>query len=1011
MAGSDTRQLLLQVDASVAVAQRNLQNLARSVANDSGSMEASLGRVDRAFSKVGKSAEESAQAFIAGDRAAKGLLASIDPLFAAQHRYDTELEKANQLYKTGSLSAAEFARAQAGLKAQLEQSVTAFGRVGGTSGSLRAGMQQLSFQVGDVAQGFALGVKPMTIFAQQGGQVIQSLQLMGGASNKFLAILAGPWGIALQLAISAVVLLSSRHKDAAETVDDLVAKMKKEADQARLNEQANNIWAHSIDGVREAQKKLREEVEESIKTERVANEGKLREARNNLATQQKALADAEKRAADLQRQLQEAQSAPKIVTPGATSAGGQETRIASLKSQLEATKATVNGLKSDIADSEKTIRERLIPVAQDYAKAASDTGAAFAAMAETQKASLENAATFNKTLSGSIGALELSLELASKAGDRAANAGVNVESAGHKLGNLTKALIAGKIGPDAYTKSVNAMAKALNVAAKAAEDAKKSVGTGTGELAKFILPVQGQITSGFGARTPPTKGASSYHPAIDIAAPIGTPVKSAAGGVVIYTGKMAGLGNVVIVDHGGGTITEYGHLSKILTNKGAQIGQGDVIAQVGNTGISTGPHLDYRVKVGGKYVDPRKGQFPVDSVAAGIKAGNAAQSLADKQLRNDDAFAEAKDKLNRDLLSAQMDLVGGTEDQAKYQHILAKKAEEDADRAIQNDVSEGKLTQAQADELKAIQEQIRAQRDKNIETRKQIELLGEQDEAARDGYEFSLELLRGQEAFARTANSRRDIELQILDLVYEEKEKHLETLKAQAELAGNVAEAARIQAEINRLPAQKANETQQINRSNQGPLQNYLDGLPQSADDLNERLQNLEVQGIEGLVNALSHVGEGWKAMRDIAIQAIQDILQQLIKMQLEKMIFSLIGNLAGGGGFNSASFAATEAGNATALGLPANFFTPRASGGPVRAGQPYIVGEHRPELFVPDTSGYIVPQVPKIGVPANNNSSTYHINVMAPNTGDKRRDRATAMQQASLVREQLGKVNKRGIA
>jgi murein DD-endopeptidase MepM/ murein hydrolase activator NlpD len=144
------------------------------------------------------------------------------------------------------------------------------------------------------------------------------------------------------------------------------------------------------------------------------------------------------------------------------------------------------------------------------------------------------------------------------------------------------------------------------------------------------MPVDGRISSGFGARVAPTKGASSYHPAIDIAAPIGTPVKAAAGGTVIYVGKMGGLGNVVIVDHGGGTITEYGHLSSILTKKGSAVGQGDVIAQVGSTGISTGPHLDYRVKVGGKYVDPRTGRFSTDSVAAGIKAGTAAQREEDK---------------------------------------------------------------------------------------------------------------------------------------------------------------------------------------------------------------------------------------------------------------------------------------------------------------------------------------------------------------------------------------------
>jgi murein DD-endopeptidase MepM/ murein hydrolase activator NlpD len=98
------------------------------------------------------------------------------------------------------------------------------------------------------------------------------------------------------------------------------------------------------------------------------------------------------------------------------------------------------------------------------------------------------------------------------------------------------------------------------------------------------------------------------HPGIDYAAPMGTPVSAAGDGKVVFAGYKGQIGNIVKIKHKGGLETHYGHLSKIpkKTRKGAKVSQGDIIGYVGSTGLSTGPHLDYRIKLNGRFVNPLK---------------------------------------------------------------------------------------------------------------------------------------------------------------------------------------------------------------------------------------------------------------------------------------------------------------------------------------------------------------------------------------------------------------------
>jgi murein DD-endopeptidase MepM/ murein hydrolase activator NlpD len=122
-----------------------------------------------------------------------------------------------------------------------------------------------------------------------------------------------------------------------------------------------------------------------------------------------------------------------------------------------------------------------------------------------------------------------------------------------------------------------------------------------------IWPVTGgETTDGFGGRRDPFGGGSSeFHSGQDISAERGTPVYAAGIATVKFAGGQSGYGQVVILDHGDGITTRYGHLSKIEVVAGQQLGRGEMIGRVGSTGRSTGPHLHYEVRINEEPVNPR----------------------------------------------------------------------------------------------------------------------------------------------------------------------------------------------------------------------------------------------------------------------------------------------------------------------------------------------------------------------------------------------------------------------
>ncbi|MDI3546546.1 MAG: hypothetical protein PWR10_198 [Halanaerobiales bacterium] len=122
----------------------------------------------------------------------------------------------------------------------------------------------------------------------------------------------------------------------------------------------------------------------------------------------------------------------------------------------------------------------------------------------------------------------------------------------------------------------------------------------------LIWPVLGRISSGYGYRTNPINKTREFHEGIDIAVPLGTKIRAAAGGTVVQSGWVKGYGKAIVIDHGEGVRTLYAHNSRLLVRAGTRVELGQVIALAGSTGLSTGSHLHFSIYVNGKSVDPMR---------------------------------------------------------------------------------------------------------------------------------------------------------------------------------------------------------------------------------------------------------------------------------------------------------------------------------------------------------------------------------------------------------------------
>jgi hypothetical protein len=816
---TETRRLLLQVDAAVTLAQQNLKSLARSVDTESTNIDRSLQRVNNA------------------------------------HKNMTE----------------QF-------------------------GNSRIALLEVQHVARGAADQFAAGTPLIQIFSQHIAQLSQAASFAGEGLGKFGTFLAGPWGVALTLATVVLTKLISAHGDAEKSVDDLVKHMQDQAQQAIKNEQANNIWAHSLDGVRESQKKLREEIEKSFSTEAYDQQRKLNQAKQGLDTQTKALPSAEAAVPAAQAAVTAQQRLiSNIGNPGTESGqaalAAQQVILGNLQQKLVEARAALKQLRADIANSETTIRAAQTQIATRQAEYTANHGKELSDFIGLQRLRVQNAAEADNKIASSSKSALTAIALLESAQNDATSAGGAAEkqavSQKQRILDLTSAFVKGKIGPEEFAKSLGVMTTALVKATAAEKEHAKSSNENRqfGRQVSFAEATSIAKAAGFqvnsGYRSPAEQARLFNDPNVNRPGnPVAAPGSSAHNGA---NGKWAI--DIQITDG-----VTPGKIRKVFADQGISLTK----------------------------VLKEQGHFHVEgSRSEAAHEENAAAAAAKKTQHNNDAFTQDLDRSTQELLAAQKEQLGDYRAQAGYARDIVEQEKKRAEDAIAAKVADQTYTVKQGEALTLVQEQLADQRLKNIAIKEQVHNLQQEDDLQSQAAGFREEDLRAQDASVKTQAEHRKIQLEIIDILYQEKLAHLESLKAQADLAKNTEEAAKIQAQIDHLPAEKAHATADVNHQTQGPLASFLDNIPHTTDQINEAMQNLEVQGINGVADSLVALTGGFSNFRQVALSAIKDILAQLIRLQIMKAIFNIAGG-AGGGGWQTGviSGGGSLAGLSPAMGL-----------------------------------------------------------------------------------------------
>jgi murein DD-endopeptidase MepM/ murein hydrolase activator NlpD len=675
---------------------------------------------------------------------------------------------------------------------------------------MRAGFQQLSFQLGDIAQQLALGVPYGTIFAQQSGQVVQAIQVMGGEANAFTRFMVGPWGIALASAAVVIGPLIAKLFDTRSELEKATDQLEENARKTDLARAAQEAFAHTLPGIEQAIRSETEALEQQNRSLAQNQELALQRARRHAADLDNLLTKNLRDQAQAYRDLQDAQAAynrarTSPVEGEAAAAADALRRAEQRVRDLQAENARIH---ADAARAQAQIRAAQVPIAVRQAEALVDPLAAINQRYDDMKDRAIAAAQANNQLNASL----------------------------------------------AQTLAQIERRRPADVAAE--RDRQSAARRGTdADTSTFQLPVQGPRTGGFGETRP-----GHRHAGVDIAVPVGTNVQAAAAGTIIEAGTLPGYGNVVIIDHGRGTTTRYAHLSQILVQRGQQVGQGTVIGLSGGargapgSGDSTGPHVHYEVRRNGRPVNPLTGQYPTD-VASG-RGGGSEQQLADRRARDEERFQNELAGLNIDLLNARRRAVQ-TEEESAQSDIDAINAQRDQrnqqfrneaeDRARRDPVNRA-IYEAERDQLIAQNNLVASTRVEQRQALKRQRLDEQRIDIALDelrGAE-SIEQARGQ--LARTTAERRESELRLLDLQHQEELLQIQKLRLQQGL--NDAQRAALDRQEREANERYGLQRLAVEQRNAGPMASYLSGIPRTAEEINEALERINA-------NALSDFNDG----------------------------------------------------------------------------------------------------------------------------------------------------------
>jgi murein DD-endopeptidase MepM/ murein hydrolase activator NlpD len=578
----------------------------------------------------------------------------------------TDRAYANTLRASATAASEEATRLQALAATQTRVATAAAGlnkanlELGSSTRASRFATLQASQQFQDFFIQIGAGTNPVVAFTQQASQLAFVMSAAGGTAGKLAKFMAGGGGtvaFALLAVIPLVATLIGKLSDQNDEVDKAIAKESKEAQQTAANAKAHDYWKNSIEGVIDAIRRQNDELDKALTTQAATQRLAVQSAENNLRGVHEELDRVNREFANLGGTGKITQLQGQIAKLRNTGAHGETapeaTQLQQQLDKLQATQARITELQGQIkAGGDAVVKAQLV-LAQSEGKAIADLSAKANQWYQLYTDALSGVPKGKADAGGILfrhpnlqkfaAQINASVEKVFASAQHAASAGAPFDTFLEKAKQLGVELDKGKIAPLKYADAMDKLAASLEGVAKAAEEAKRNQGK---VFSDFQLPVQGRITGRFGEQRP-----GHTHAGVDIAVPVGTDVKAAAAGTVIEVGSIPGYGNVVVINHGNGTMTRYAHLSKFLTQKGATVGQGDVIALSGGAkgaegaGNSQGPHVHYEVTVGGKPVNPLKARFPTDEFAAQDRAAKIQQQTQEQAERAAQAAATAQERL------------------------------------------------------------------------------------------------------------------------------------------------------------------------------------------------------------------------------------------------------------------------------------------------------------------------------------------------------------------------------
>lgn len=390
-----------------------------------------------------------------------------------------------------------------------------------------------------------------------------------------------------------------------------------------------------------------------------------------------------------------------------------------------------------------------------------------------------------------------------------------------------------------------------------------------------------------------------------------------------------------------------------------------------------------------------------------------ADHSAEKAARDAFQFDQDLRRANMDVLRAQQDLATHYIDRNAIAIQLLDLEKQGYDAELDYKVKSGELSKAQADQLRLIYDQNnQLERDKVV----QDEIAQAREDSARlDGVTLDLERdrLESQAQLTETAAEERDVRLRLLDLAYRQEKARLEAVEADEQAAPAAREEARRR--LANLSQTYGNDRKAVLRDTRGPMEDYLASVPNSAAKMQEALERVKVDGIDALVDGLTDAATGVRSLGDVFKQVANQIIADLIRIQIQKMIVQALG-MAMGGGMPMPNFggsAPVNLGASTSTTL--TNFTPMASlPGFATGGSFQILGNKGTDRNLLSLNGVPIARVSH-GEPisiGNDNprggSAPVHIHVNGPMSDSQAR--RTGMQAAAAYNAEIARSAHKGI-